>query len=73
MLLKIKHTELLLCQFFKPGITNKALVFCDTIFFVLKEILKPLQFNGKPLVVCSNPFSNGISFVMLSQTSKAEK
>ena len=49
------------------------MVFLVTPFQLNEEILKPLDFKGKPLVDCTNPVGMGISHGLESKISGAEK
>lgn len=49
------------------------MVFLVSPFQLNEEILKPLDFKGKPLVDCTNPVGMGISHGLESKISGAEK
>jgi hypothetical protein len=54
--------------------TDRAdVVFLATPFKFNEDILKPLNFNGKVLVDCTNPAGAGISHGLKSEISGAEK
>lgn len=57
----------------QQAITESDVVFLATPFKLNEEILKPLQFNGKTVVDCTNPVGPGISHGLESKISGAEK
>ena len=57
----------------QEAINHSDMVFLATPFKFNEEILKPLKFNGKTLVDCTNPVGAGISHGLESKISGAEK
>lgn len=57
----------------QEAIDASDMVFLATPFSVNEEILKPLIFNGKILVDCTNPVGKGLSHGLESKISGAEK
>ncbi|MBV7270532.1 NADPH-dependent F420 reductase [Winogradskyella luteola] len=57
----------------QEAINNSEAVFLAVPFFAAEELLKPLKFNGKPLIDCTNPVGKGISHGLESEISGAEK
>ena len=57
----------------QEAIHEADVVFLATPFNLNKEILNSLQFNGKPLVDCTNPVGPGISHGLESKISGSEK
>lgn len=57
----------------QEAINEAEIIFLATPFSANEEILKPLQFKGKPLVDCTNPVGPGISHGLESKISGAEK
>lgn len=57
----------------QEAINEADIIFLATPFKFNEEILKPLNFDGKTLVDCTNPVGAGISHGLGSQVSGAEK
>ncbi len=57
----------------QEAINNSEAVFLAVPFFAAEELLKPLKFNGKPLIDCTNPVGKGISHGLESKISGGEK
>ncbi|WP_312344603.1 NADPH-dependent F420 reductase [Chryseobacterium binzhouense] len=57
----------------QEAIDEAEVVFLATPFNANQEILKPLTFNGKVLVDCTNPVGAGISHGLKSEISGSEK
>lgn len=57
----------------QEAINQSDIIFLATPFFANKEILKPLDFNGKVLIDCTNPVGKDISHGLESKISGAEK
>ncbi|NBL66114.1 prephenate dehydrogenase/arogenate dehydrogenase family protein [Flavobacterium sp. NST-5] len=57
----------------QAAIDEAEVVFLATPFQANEEILKPLKFNGKVLVDCTNPVGMGISHGLNSEISGSEK
>ncbi|MGB5818375.1 MAG: NAD(P)-binding domain-containing protein, partial [Saonia sp.] len=57
----------------QEAINASDIVFLATPFFANEAILKPLQFNGKTLIDCTNPVGEGISHGLESKISGSEK
>jgi len=57
----------------QQAIDKVDIIFLATPFKVNEEILKPLDFEGKTLVDCTNPVGAGISHGLESKVSGAEK
>ena len=57
----------------QEAITNSEVVFLATPFMVSESLLKGLDFQGKPLVDCTNPVGAVISHGLDSKTSGSEK
>lgn len=57
----------------QEAINTSDLVLLATPFKVAEAILRPLNFNGKTLVDCTNPVGPGISHGLGSKISGAEK
>jgi predicted dinucleotide-binding enzyme len=57
----------------QKAVDQAEVVFLATPFQANEEVLKPLQFSGKPLVDCTNPVGAGISHGLESKVSGAEK
>ena len=57
----------------QESIDEAEVVFLATPFQANEEILKPLKFNGKVLVDCTNPVGPGISHGLKSEVSGSEK
>jgi len=57
----------------QQAIDEADIVFLATPFNANEEILKPLSFEGKTLIDCTNPVGAGISHGLKSEFSGAEK
>ena len=57
----------------QEAINNADVIFLATPFHVNEKLLKPLRFQGKTLVDCTNPVGNGITHGLQSKISGAEK
>lgn len=56
----------------QAAIDASDIIFLATPFMVNETLLKPLHFNGKTLVDCTNPVGPGISHGLKSEISGAE-
>ncbi len=57
----------------QKAIEEAEIIFLATPFRASESILKPLNFNGKTLIDCTNPVGAGISHGLASKISGAEK
>ena len=57
----------------QKAISQSDVIFLVTPFKLNQELLKPLDFEGKVLIDCTNPVGAGISHGMNSEVSGAEK
>ena len=57
----------------QEAINSSDVVFLAIPFFAVNDLLKPLDFQGKTLIDCTNPVGKGISHGLESKVSGAEK
>lgn len=57
----------------QEAINHADVVFLAIPFFASKDLLKPLDFQGKTLIDCTNPVGSGLSHGLESKMSGSEK